>query len=425
MAVAIPPRTQQSIRALIDSNRIVSHFQPIVSTRQRTIVGLEALARGAGQDGMQPSADWLFAGAARESLMRELEQLCCDTAIQRFARLPYRQTGLLLFLNTGGWLTSPHVDPVAHLRESTRRAGLPPSSVAVEILEARIDDLDRLTRLVSRLREAGFLLALDDVGSGHSNLDRISVIRPDILKVDRSLITRIESDFYKQETLKSLVGLSRKIGSLVVAEGVETEDEAIVALELGADLMQGYFVSRPSEHGSIAPGHSVSACGDALGQRFKRYMIDKIHRRKTQHRGLSLILTDVLARLAGSGVSGFDGILRETLRDHPSVECLYVLDHTGIQVTDTICNPGAPRQARGIIFHPASKGTDHSLKEYFYILLDVELQKFTTDPYVSFASGNICRTTSTYFRTLQDDGLYVLCIDVATAGSAGVGTGAG
>src|SRR4029077_4218182 len=93
-------------------------------------------------------------------------------------------------------------------------------------------------------------------------------------------------------------------------------------------------------------------------------------------------------------------------------ECVYVLDGAGIQVTDTVWNPNLLRRTEGSIFRPAPRGSDHSLKEYYYILLDAELQKYTTDPYVSFASGNISRTISTYFRDAHNSGLYVLCIDV-------------
>jgi hypothetical protein len=64
------------------------------------------------------------------------------------------------------------------------------------------------------------------------------------------------------------------------------------------------------------------------------------------------------------------------------------------------------------MFYPAPKGADHSLKEYYYILMDVELQKFTTDPYVSLATGNVCRTLSTAFRDASNNRMYILCIDV-------------
>ena len=109
----------------------------------------------------------------------------------------------------------------------------------MEFLEARLEDVGRFGALADALREHGFLVVLDDVGAGHSNLDRIPLFRPDVIKVDRSLISGVGDDFYKQETLKSLVNLSRRIGALVVAEGIETDAEAIVALELGVDLLQG------------------------------------------------------------------------------------------------------------------------------------------------------------------------------------------
>lgn len=64
------------------------------------------------------------------------------------------------------------------------------------------------------------------------------------------------------------------------------------------------------------------------------------------------------------------------------------------------------------MFHPAPRGADHSLKEYYYVPMDVELQKFTTDPYVSLATGNVCRTLSTAFRDAINNRMYILCIDV-------------
>ncbi len=103
------------------------------------------------------------------------------------------------------------------------------------------------------------------------------------------------------------------------------------------------------------------------------------------------------------------------IRRYPQVEALYVLDEAGIQVSDTVCSfdPSAPTGR--MMFRPALKGADHSLKEFYYVLLDVELQKYTTDPYVSMASGNICRTISTCFRDANNNKMYILCIDVVSA----------
>ena len=84
------------------------------------------------------------------------------------------------------------------------------------------------------------------------------MIKPDILKLDRSLVTSIESDYHHQETFKSLVQLTRRIGAIVVAEGIETQAQAMVALELG-DLLQGFFLGHPQDASELGVARSPSA----------------------------------------------------------------------------------------------------------------------------------------------------------------------
>ena len=233
-----------------------------------------------------------------------------------------------------------------------------------------------------------------------------------MIKIDRSLISGVGDDFYKQETLKSLVSLSRRIGALVIAEGVETEAEAIVALELGADLLQGFFLSRPQPAAAFDDGVHAARGIEQLAHRFKNHMVATINERKRQHRRFNVIQNGILCDLTNAQASEFDEILEHLIDDFPKVECVYVLDDAGVQVTETICNATVAQRAGAAMFRPARKGADHSLKEYYYVLIDVELQKYTTEPYVSLASGNLCRTISTCFRDAANNRLYVLCVDV-------------
>jgi len=317
-----------------------------------------------------------------------------------------------LFLNLDLAATDDHDDLPAALAALVRGANLLPRNIAVEFLESRLEDVGRFGALADALREHGFLVVLDDVGAGHSNLDRIPLFRPDVIKIDRSLISGVGDDFYKQETLKSLVSLSRRIGALVVAEGIETEAEAIVALELGADLLQGYFLSRPQPATACDDGVRVARGIERLAHRFKNHMVGAINERKRQHRRFNVIQNGILCDLTNAPSTEFDEILEHLIDDFPKVECVYVLDDAGVQVTETICNATVAQRAGAAMFRPARKGTDHSLKEYYYVLIDVELQKYTTEPYVSLASGNLCRTISTCFRDAANNRLYVLCVDV-------------
>ena len=408
-------------RQILESRAILTYFQPILSARQKCVVGVEGLSRGLiGVEALSRGAAEtieklippavLFELAEREGLSAPIEQLCRETAVRSFANLICKKQDLILFLNFDLSMLSETGNDAHRTRDLVAAYNIRPQQVAIEILESKIDDTKKLQSILAHFREYGFLLVLDDVGTGHSNLDRIPLIKPDVLKVDRSLIANIDSDYHKQETLKSLIHLSRKIGALVVAEGIETEDEAIVALELGSDLLQGFFLGRPERAGTAVTNPAATI--DALARRYKSYMVEKINLRKLQHRKFNIIMNQILCDLTNAHQYDFDQILSKTILQHAGVECVYVLDESGVQVTDTICNPDMPRRENGIIFSPAPRGADHSLKEYYFVLLDVELQKYTTDPYVSLASGSVCRTISICFRDAENNRMYVLCIDV-------------
>jgi EAL domain-containing protein (putative c-di-GMP-specific phosphodiesterase class I) len=169
------------IRWLVDAKAITTHFQPIFSVPQRAVVGMEALARGRGADGGLIPPATLFKMAEAERLSGAVEDLCRWSAIRRFAELSHRPTDLLLFLNLD-LVASPSPEALlTDLESLVRGAGIKPRNVAVEFLEARLDDVGRFAALAAALRRRGFLVVLDDVGAGHSNLDRIPLFRPDII----------------------------------------------------------------------------------------------------------------------------------------------------------------------------------------------------------------------------------------------------
>jgi EAL domain-containing protein (putative c-di-GMP-specific phosphodiesterase class I) len=408
------PDLRARLHSLVEARRVTTHFQPIFSVRRKSVVGLEALSRGVGPAGELISPAVLFKQAAAEGIAGAVEDLCRESAVRNFHQLRARPDELLLFLNLDLTSMSKPSALSAQLETLIRTPGLNPRNVGVEFLESRLDDVGRFGELASALRERGFLVVLDDVGAGHSNLDRIPLFRPDVIKIDRSLITGVDGDFYKQETFKSLVSLSRRIGALVVAEGIETEAEAVTVLELGADLLQGFFLGRPSAAATFDKGgfERAAGCVEPLARAFKTHMVGQINARKVEYRRFNLILNRILGELVGATAAEFDDVLARQVGEDPKIDCLYVLDDAGVQVTETICGSGLKARPGGAMFRPAPHGTDHSLKEYFYVLMDVELPKYTTDPYVSLASGQLCRTISTCFRDAANDRTFVLCVDV-------------
>ena len=387
-----------------------AYFQPICSVKTRSVVGVEALARGIDVQGAVIPPDRLFAAAAAQGIGGPLEMLCRQTALATFSLSLTGPDPLLLFVNLN-LAVSDGQDDAETLLAAARRWSIPPSSVVVEVLESRFDDTQRLAALLDSFRERGFLLALDDVGAGHSNLDRVPLIRPDVLKVDRDLVRRLDADYYKRGVFKTLVDLGRRIGALVVAEGVETEAEAITALELGADLLQGFGLCRPQPPERLLVSRTESAV-QILADQFKRHMVRKTNQRRLRHRQYNVLIDTLLCDLIRSPSADFGVVLEQAVRRFAPIECAYVLDESGIQVSETVCRRSDPGERSRALFRPAPRGADHSLKEYCYMLFDAELQKYTTDPYVSMATGNLCETISTCFRDGFNNRLYVLCVDV-------------
>lgn len=123
----------------------------------------------------------------------------------------------------------------------------------IEVTEhALVEDYTRLETLVP-LRTRGTRLAIDDMGSGFSTFSRVLELAPDILKLDRSLVSGLDHDPPRQAMAAALVQFARTTGATVVAEGVETALEMAELLALGVDCAQGYYLGRPAPLGEVPP----------------------------------------------------------------------------------------------------------------------------------------------------------------------------
>ena len=132
------------------------------------------------------------------------------------------------------------VDPSAPLTEMAAR-------VVLEVTErAALPSSAELTARIGMLRELGFRLAIDDIGAGYSGLTSFTEIMPEVVKIDMSLVRDVHRSVLKQRTIRALCTLCHEVGTLVVGEGIESEDEQACLVELGCDLLQGYRIGRPT-----------------------------------------------------------------------------------------------------------------------------------------------------------------------------------
>jgi EAL domain-containing protein (putative c-di-GMP-specific phosphodiesterase class I) len=398
--------------SILSEERVTTHFQPIVSVKNPSFLGLEGLARPRSAAGDPVPPDVFFKTARRLDRALDADRLCRAKALEAFRNL---QDALptsgapLLFINFDTSLLDQGVAGSGVLLSQTIRYDIDPSRIVIEIVESAVDDAEALKRFVAFYRQQGFIIALDDVGTGHSNFDRFPLIRPDIIKVDRSIISGIQHDYYKQEIFKALVQLSRKIGTLVLAEGVETEEEVLCVLECDADLLQGYFFAKPTAVWDV-PHVEVGGKVRLMADRLRESKIGHVNHLREQYRLYDETIDRIAAALAPATPSDFTGLLEACLTDLPFAEAVYVLDRRGIMVTDTILQPFQKKRLEKL-FRKAVKGDDLSLKEYFYVLMFSGLKNYVTESYTSLATGNQTRTISSAFIDRRGE-LFVLCVDV-------------
>lgn len=126
------------------------------------------------------------------------------------------------------------------------RYGISPHNLKLEITEtAIITDLPKQLALIKKLRDAGFVVEMDDFGSGYSSLNMLKDIRVDMLKIDMEFLRQSENEGRSRTILKTVVALSKELGMPVITEGVETKDHVDFLTQIGCDIFQGFFFARP------------------------------------------------------------------------------------------------------------------------------------------------------------------------------------
>ena len=390
------------------------HFQPIISLKKKSIIGVEALARPReGGTGRTVTPLELFAWAARNGRTVDLDRLCRRKALDAFSPMADTPQKPLLFLNFESSVLDQGVLGSGVLSKAVRDAGISPSEIVIEINESKVIDMDALKNFVDVHRAQGFLFALDDLGAGFSNLARIGPLKPEILKLDRALVSDIEKDFHKQEVFKSLVGLGRRVGSLILAEGVETEEEVSTCVELGADLVQGYYFGRPAAPDRISM-EEIDVHLNHAAEKQKARAAERLARRRLEIAMRADLMEGMVTEMSSRTYSHFPETMEHLSLSSKDIECLYVLDSCGLQVTPTVTAPSMDAKPWTRLFYPAIKGADHSSKEYFYALSNGGPRVYTTEAYLSLASGKLCRTMSCRFMD-ADASPFILCLDIDVA----------
>lgn len=228
--------TRLRITHAIEQHQVTVALQPIIEINRRAWAGVEALARF--PDNKAPD-EWLR-DAQRVGLAVQLELEMFHTALTALHRLPAH---LHLSFNA-----SPQLICDERFRQRlVADPGLDLSRLVLEITEhTAITDYAEIHEVLAPLRERGLRLAVDDTGAGYASFAHVLKLRPDLIKLDRSLLADLSADPARRVLVTSMVLLALELGAAITAEGVETLSELRVLAALGVDYAQGYLLARPS-----------------------------------------------------------------------------------------------------------------------------------------------------------------------------------
>jgi EAL domain-containing protein (putative c-di-GMP-specific phosphodiesterase class I) len=234
---------RQTFTSLLLSGSVSSVYEPIVSVESKTVFGYEALARGPeGTEFRSPAV--LFDTAAREGLVFELDCLCRQSGLEGATGLP---GGTRLFLNVRPTaIYDPQFRPDMVIR-TLAASNLAPTDVVFEISEQEsIGSFDAFRDIRDEYRKLGFQFALDDTGAGYASLHALIELEPEFIKVDRALITHLDTDTSKQSLLRALQLVADGIGARIIGEGLDTLEELDMLGQLGIPLGQGWLFGHPT-----------------------------------------------------------------------------------------------------------------------------------------------------------------------------------
>ncbi|MFE7063277.1 EAL domain-containing protein [Sutcliffiella sp. NPDC057660] len=231
-----------TMNQIIAFKKITLLAQPIIDVSNGGIKAWELLTRGPKQSQMESPLQ-LFSIAKQTNTLFDLEMIILEKAFQLIEQCQMKEAVFINFTPT----TLNEVELLEEVQALMRKyPEINPKNIAIEITEQdSTEGLMQFEENIAALRKLGFQIAVDDTGAGYASLHTISRIMPDIIKIDRSVIKDIDTSLVKEKMLQGLLMIANETGSVVVAEGIEKQEEVHILSKHKVDMAQGYFYAKP------------------------------------------------------------------------------------------------------------------------------------------------------------------------------------
>ena len=221
-------------------------FQPIVNIQNGEIYAVEALLRNVKEAGGFYSIFNLFDDAYNDGVLYQLDLELRLKSFEKFSKIPIEN--LKLFYNLDNRILYMPDFKVGNTEQILKKFNLSKEQICFELSErGTLKDPSSVTNMVKRYKQSNFEIAIDDFGTGIAGFQMLYFSEANYIKIDRFFIQNIQSDNKKRLFCSHIIDIAHIMGITVIAEGVETKEEYYTCKELGADLIQGYFIQKPDK----------------------------------------------------------------------------------------------------------------------------------------------------------------------------------
>lgn len=382
-----------------------SHFQPIISLVHRRVVGYEGLMRPRDAFGQAIAPDVLFETVESNDEVLFLDRLARNIHVRNFVQASQDQSWLFLNVNARVAMCGSEHPP--YFEDMLARHNLPPHRVVIELIENEIADEAQLAEAMRYYSDLGCLVAIDDFGAGQSNFDRIWRIQPQIVKIDRKSLIQARNNIKVRRVLPSLIALLHEAGCMTLIEGIEDEEDVMIALDSGVDFVQGYYFGRPQA--SLIDG---PACVGRFGSLCSRHAKLTLAAGQTNLAKLNPYVETF--RHCGELVAENWDVAAGSLHmlALPNVLRCFLLDKNGHQLGNNIAlsNWTLHTDKR---FLPVANGKEAiwSRRPYFQRAVASPGQVQISRPYLSITDARMCVTLSVLIRNAVGQEC-VYCVDI-------------
>jgi len=381
-------------------------FQPVVSVRLKSIIAFEAFSRALTEAGAKLDARDLFETPWDPETRLRLCRLCRRKAMEAFRPIAERHQHMMIFLNVDG-VGVRAAEKIGQLDAICQAMNLPGRRVVLELGKPALNTPE-VAKFVQYYRERGFKISLDAMDGLTSPIEELFALKPDYIKLDRQAYTDVEGQEFKRDMVHSLARLSERLGSTLVAKGVETEEEAIRLLEWGVYHQQGYYYTKDKESEEKDPIRAFLVKVAEINRKFRERAQGEVQAKRKRYEDYHKILKKVAYKLAETIAPDFTAVCERFAASEEVLLSAYVLNDEGVQLTPRAFKRSLVLEAP-LLGPERGRGEDHSIREDV-VHLKSGFDKYVTQPCVSPHSRSLCCTISARFYN-KEGSPYILCLD--------------